>query len=82
MEQTKIEGVSKEVLCWSWYRDKGKAEHEKQIRILEQELQDMQNSFDEMAGMYFTIYSWGTGDPVVASGVICYAELLPFTMPG
>ncbi|XP_019644885.1 PREDICTED: coiled-coil domain-containing protein 83-like [Branchiostoma belcheri] len=42
-DQTKV------VEYWRKYRDEGQHEHAKQIRLLEQELQDMQVNFDEMA---------------------------------
>ena len=39
----------KEVGYWIDYRDRGASEHVKQIKLLEQELEDMQISHDEMA---------------------------------
>ncbi len=37
---------------WLEYKNKGQHEHAKQIKILEQELEDMQYSFDDMKGIY------------------------------
>ena len=37
-------------MYWHEYKDKGKDDQSLQIKLLEQELVDMQSSFDEMAG--------------------------------
>ncbi|XP_066277024.1 coiled-coil domain-containing protein 83-like [Branchiostoma lanceolatum] len=54
--KTDIEEMEKEladqlkvVEYWRKYRDDGQYEHAKQIKLLEQELQDMQVNFDEMS---------------------------------
>ncbi|KAK7107638.1 coiled-coil domain-containing protein 83-like [Littorina saxatilis] len=44
-----IEEVQREVDTWDQFRDVGSHLHQTQIRILEQELRDMQLSFDEMS---------------------------------
>ena len=44
-----IDEVQRQVDTWNQFRDVGSHMHEMQIRILEQELKDMQNSFDEMS---------------------------------
>ncbi|XP_070568528.1 coiled-coil domain-containing protein 83-like [Ptychodera flava] len=44
----KLEDTAKEVTKWEEYRNSGQHKHATQIKILEQELVDMQSSFDEM----------------------------------
>ncbi len=41
----------RQVAYWKEYSERGSSEHAKQIKLLEQELIDMQNSHDEMACM-------------------------------
>ncbi|XP_077864297.1 coiled-coil domain-containing protein 83-like [Saccoglossus kowalevskii] len=48
--EIKVEDTSKEVVIWEDYKNTGQHRHAKVIKILEQELVDMQNSFDEMKG--------------------------------
>ena len=50
--QSEIVREQRQVAYWTEYKDKGQHEHKKQIMLLEQELVDMQRSFDEMAGKY------------------------------
>ncbi|XP_077976996.1 coiled-coil domain-containing protein 83-like [Glandiceps talaboti] len=44
----RLEDTRKEVSIWQEYKNNGQHKHATQIRILEQELVDMQSSFDEM----------------------------------
>ena len=39
-----------ELAYWTEYKEKGQHEHKKQIDLLNKELDDMQTSYDEMAG--------------------------------
>ena len=41
---------SRQVNYWTEYKDVGRLEHRKQIDLLEKELEDMQTSYNEMAG--------------------------------
>ena len=38
------------------YKERGLAEHQKQLKLLEQELVEMQESYDEMACELFCLY--------------------------
>ena len=40
----------RQVDYWQEYKNKGQLDHKTQIRLLEKELADMQQSFDEMSG--------------------------------
>ena len=46
------EKVQSEVQYWLDYKEKDHLDYETQIRILQQELADMQNTFDVMAGQW------------------------------
>ena len=48
--ETDIVQFTGEVAYWTEYRERGGDEHKTQIKLLEQELVDMQASFDEMRG--------------------------------
>lgn len=48
-KMVEIEEVQRDVDTWKLYRDVGSQTHHTHIRLLEQELADMQNSFDEMS---------------------------------
>ena len=41
---------------WKHFRDKGQHENDKTIRLLEQELIDMEASFTEISGMVVSVY--------------------------
>ena len=43
-----------QVLKWTEYKNKGSIEHAKHIKLLEEELVDMQKNFEEMRGMLAT----------------------------
>ena len=40
----------KQVEYWNEYKDRGQFEHQKQIKLMQQELVDMETSFKEMSG--------------------------------
>lgn len=44
------EGTEAEVKKWIAYRDSGQAEHSMQIKLLQEELVDSQQNFEEMKG--------------------------------
>jgi hypothetical protein len=46
----------KQVEYWKQYQSKGRVDHRKQIMLLEQELIDMQSTFDEMACKSFCMF--------------------------
>lgn len=48
-KMVEIEEVQRDVDTWKLYREVGSHTHNTHIRLLEQELADMQNSFDEMS---------------------------------
>ena len=48
--QTEIVKEQRQASYWNEYKNRGQQDHKKQIRLLEEELVDMQRSFDEMAG--------------------------------
>ncbi|KAK7494832.1 hypothetical protein BaRGS_00013959 [Batillaria attramentaria] len=48
-KMVEIDEVQRDVDTWNLYRDVGSQTHDTHIRLLEQELADMQNSFDEMS---------------------------------
>ena len=47
-----IDEVQRQVDTWTQFRDVGSHMQDTQIKILEQELKDMQNSFDEMSSKW------------------------------
>ena len=49
-KEAEITREKKEVAYWHQYKDRGCHSHGKQIKLLQDELVDMQKSFDEMAG--------------------------------
>ena len=54
-KEVELEQALVTVEKWLEYKNKGQHEHAKQIKILEQELEDMQYSFDDMKG---TLNNW------------------------
>lgn len=48
--EKEIEKEQKNVDYWKEYKDKGQYEHKKEIQILSKEIDDMENSFNEMIG--------------------------------
>jgi len=51
-KMVEIDEVQRQVDTWTQFRDVGSHMQDTQIKILEQELKDMQNSFDEMSGKW------------------------------
>jgi hypothetical protein len=54
MKDVEIETLNRELALWEDYRDHGQHEHSKTVRLLEQEMADMENSFTEISGISFT----------------------------
>ncbi len=52
LKEADIVNEQRQVAYWKEYSERGSSEHAKQIKLLEQELIDMQNSHDEMACMF------------------------------
>ena len=52
LERT-IARLRKEVFRWLEYKDIGSKERAKQIELLEKELHDMKQSYDEMSGVVY-----------------------------
>lgn len=48
--EAEIVKEQRQVQYWNEYKEKGQFHHKKQIELLDHELIDMQNSYDEMAG--------------------------------
>jgi hypothetical protein len=51
----KIGKLQSDVTYWSDYKEHGCYEHKKQIHLLDSELEDMQNAFEEMTGKQLDI---------------------------
>lgn len=49
--EEEIAKVDKQVDYWVNYREKGQFDHTKQIQVLQQDINDMEMSFNEMSGM-------------------------------
>ena len=52
MKEVEIEKVTKEVKWWVAFRDSGQHKQQTHIKLLEQELSDMESSFVDMACKY------------------------------
>jgi hypothetical protein len=78
-KEAEIVKEKKQVDYWKQYEVKGQHEHSKQIKLLQQELVDMESTFEEMSCMLVIIvFKARTEFTIMCSSLICVFKQLAF----